>query len=232
MKERLTAIRASIADITDGEYGEDDGPRVISPQGVELRRVFLVGTIVDQVASTNNYASITLDDGTATIRAKSWGAEAEMMQKVSPNILALVVGKVREYEGEVYIVPEIVREIDDPNVLTLHSYERQFAILRLANTSPVSQPREKGRDSLMSFDTSSKPPQKEKTGAAEVKGLAGEILEYIRKNDKGKGISTDEIVQYFEGRGIDPVNVNLMLIDLMDAEKIIEQEIGVYKYSP
>lgn len=84
----------------------------------------------------------------------------------------------------------------------------------------------------MSFDTSSKTPQKEKTGAPEVKGLAGEILEYIRENDKGKGISTDEIVQYFEGNGIDPVKVNLTLIDLMDAERIIEQEIGVYKYSP
>jgi RPA family protein len=231
MKERLTAIRASIADIMDGEYGEDDGPRVISPQGVELRRVLLVGTIVDQVASTNNYASITLDDGTATIRAKSWGAEAEMLQKVSPNILALVVGKVREYDDEVYIVPEIVREIDDPNVLTLHSYERQLAILRLANRSPASPSKEKSRGPLMSFDTSSKPPQEKKTGATDVKGLAGEILEYIRKSDKGKGISTDEIVQYFEGRGIDPVKVNLMLIDLMDAERIIEQEIGVYRYS-
>jgi RPA family protein len=231
MKERLTAIRASIADIMDGEYGEDDGPRVISPQGVELRRVLLVGTIVDQVASTNNYASITLDDGTATIRAKSWGAEAEMLQKVSPNILALVVGKVREYDDEVYIVPEIVREIDDPNVLTLHSYERQLAILRLANRSPASPSKGKSRGPLMSFDTSSEPPQEKKTGATDVKGLAGEILEYIRKSDKGKGISTDEIVQYFEGRGIDPVKVNLMLIDLMDAERIIEQEIGVYRYS-
>ena len=42
----MTAVRSNIADIVNGTYGDDNGPHVVSPYGVELRRVVLVGFIV------------------------------------------------------------------------------------------------------------------------------------------------------------------------------------------
>ena len=225
MKERLTAIRASISDVVDGEFGEDEGPYVISPHGVEIRRVLLVGSIVDQVAGNNNYASITLDDGTGSIRAKAWGAEADMLQNVSTNILAMMIGKIREYENEIYIQPEIVKPIDDPNILALHSYERQLAILRLGNKDAATSKKDKG--ALMAFDKKEESPkQKEKP---EVSGLAGQILRYIIEKDNPNGVSIKEIAKHFETKGIDPLQINLELIDLVDNERVIEQEVGVYK---
>ncbi len=226
MKERLTAIRASISDIIEGEYGDDEGPYVISPQGVEIRRVLLVGSIVDQVAGNNNYASITLDDGTGSIRAKAWGAEAEMLQNVNTNILALMIGKIREYENELYIQPEIVKPIDDPNILALHSYERQLAILRLGNKDVTKKKKDKG--TLMAFDER-RESKSEKKKPSDVSDLAGQILSYIIEKDSPSGVSIKEIAKHFESKGIDPLKINLELIDLVDNERVIEQEVGVYK---
>lgn len=228
MKERMIAIRASIADIVNGTFGDDNGPRVISPEGVELRRVLLVGDIVDQVTGNNNYASITIDDGTEIIRAKAWGAEADMLQQVSGNILAIVIGKVREYENEVYIVPEIVREVDDANLLTLHKLERRHTILRMGGTG-VSIPNESDTSSgtLMSYDESSSKPEKPAPKSAPAKGLAGKILDYIKKSSSKGSVHIDDIAKAFGD--IDPVKVQLELIDLVDQEKIVEEEVGLYR---
>ncbi len=226
MKERLTAIRATIEDITNGTYGEDDGPCVVSPQGVELRRVYLIGSIVDQVTGNNNYASITLDDGTGTIRAKSWGQESDLLQKVGTEILALMIGKVREYEGEVYISPEIVREIDDPNIIALHKYERQLAILRYGNEGASTQkPSDK---SLLSFDESGKTAGR-KSSSSDLMGLAAEIYQFIIDNDNPNGISIKEIAKHFEAKGVDQLQVNMELIELVENEQVVEQEVGVYR---
>ena len=230
MKERMVAIRASIADIVNGTFGDDNGSRVISPEGVELRRVLLVGNIVDQVTGNNNYASITIDDGTETIRAKAWGAEADMLQSVSGNILALVVGKVREYENEIYVVPEIVREVDDPNLMTLHQLERHHAILRLGGTKPKPQEGAEDSGTLMSYDTSKeKQPKTQSKSAPKVKGLGGEILEFIKKNDSSGGVRIEEIAKHFEAKGIESLKIQLELIDLVDQERIVEEEVGLYR---
>jgi RPA family protein len=228
MKERMVAIRASIADIINGSYGDDNGPRVISPEGVELRRVLLIGTIVNQVTG-NNFASITIDDGTETIRAKAWGAEANMLERVSGDMLALVVGKVREYESEVYVVPEIVREVDNPNLMTLHKLERRKSILRLGGMEVPASSKSDDAGTLMSYDTSSedsKTPAKTTTSA---KGLAGEILEFIKKNEASGGVRIQAIAEHFEAKGIESLKIQLELIDLVDQERIVEEEVGLYR---
>ena len=138
MRERMTAVRTSVADIVRGTYNEENGHHVMSPQGVELRRVVLVGFIVRQYVGQGSFASITIDDGTETIRAKAWG-ETQSLEQVETNTLAMIVGKVREYEGEVYIVPEIVRHLDDANYMTLHQLERYRAILTRSGISTPSE---------------------------------------------------------------------------------------------
>jgi RPA family protein len=228
MKERMVAIRASVADIVNGSFGDDNGPRVVSPEGVELRRVLLVGTIVNQVTG-NNFASITIDDGTETIRAKAWGAEADMLQSVSGDMLALVVGKVREYENEVYLVPEIVRGIDNPNIMTLHKLERHKAILRLGGMGAPAVTKSEDSSTLMSYDTSTDESKATAKVTTSAKGLAGEILEFIKKNESSGGVRIQVIAEHFEAKGIESLKIQLELIDLVDQERIVEEEVGLYR---
>ncbi|MFW9932108.1 MAG: hypothetical protein ACFFDR_05570 [Candidatus Thorarchaeota archaeon] len=228
MKERLTAIRASVSDIIDGEYGDDEGPYVISPQGVELRRVMLVGSIVDQVPG-NNFASITIEDDTGSILAKAWGAEAGLLEKVSTNILALVVGKIREYNSEIYIQPEIVKPVDDPNIMIMHKYERQMAIIRSGGKGPAKRKTDEG--SLMSFDQKRSSGTPKQSTVEDVSGLAGQILAFIRERDNPTGVSIQEIAKHFEEKGFDKLQVNAELINLFESEKVVEQEVGSYRPS-
>ncbi len=225
MRERMTAVRASVADIIHGTYSEEDGHHVVSPQGVELRRVVLVGFIVKQYIGQGSFASITIDDGTETIRAKTWG-ETQSLEQAEPNTLAMIVGKVREYEGEVYIVPEIVHPLDDANYITLHQLERYKAILTL---SGISTPSEESMDDVQE----TLKPAKSKSSASKKKSkspgtLSKQILRFIKKNVSPDGVYLQDIVSHFEKKGSSKSAITLKVIDLMDQQKVREVKIGYY----
>ena len=226
MRERMTAVRASVADIIRGTYHEEDGHHVVSPQGVELRRVVLVGFIVSQYVGQGSFASITIDDGTETIRAKAWG-ETQSLEEVETNTLAMIVGKVREYEGEIYIVPEIVRPLDDANYMTLHQLERYRAIL---TRSGISTPNES--ESMGDVQETLK-PAKSKSSASTSKpkspgALSKQILQFIRKKKSPDGVYLQDIVSHFEKKGSSKSAITLKVIDLMEKQRIREVKIGYY----
>ncbi len=226
MRERMTAVRASVADIIRGTYSEEDGHHVVSPQGVELRRVVLVGFIVNQYVGQGSFASITIDDGTETIRAKAWG-ETQSLEQVETNTLAMIVGKIREYEGEVYIVPEIVRSLDDANYITLHQLERYRAIF---TRSGISTPG--GTESMGDVQETLK-PTKSKSSASTKKSkspgtLSTQILRFIQENVSPDGVYLADIVSHFEKQGSSKSAITLKVIDLMDKQKVREVKIGYY----
>ena len=229
MRERMTAVRASVADIIKGKYGDDNGPRVISPFGVELRRVVLVGYIRNQYMGQGNFASITIDDGSETIRGKLWGTEASSLETVKLNSFVMVVGKVREYQDEIYIAPEIVRELDDPNYMTTHMLERYRAMLTLSGvTYPDSASLETDdfgseQSSLEESTSTSSTPKK-----SSVTGLSKQILQFIEQHANPEGVSIQDIVSFFEVGGHEKSAVQLKVLDLIESERIVEIEIGKY----
>ncbi len=222
----MTAVRASVADIVHGTYSEEDGHHVVSPQGVELRRVVLVGFIVRQYVGQGSFASITIDDGTETIRAKVWG-ETQSLEQVETNTLAMIVGKVREYESEVYIVPEIVHPLDDANYMTLHQLERYRSIL---TRSGISTPGEKA--SMDDVQETLK-PAKSKSSVSTRKSkspgtLSTQILRFIQESVSPDGVYLQDIVSHFEKQGSSKSAITLKVIDLMDQQKVREVKIGYY----
>lgn len=123
--KRLTAAKTKIADITSGKYTVLPGFEsnyVLTKSGMQLSRVRLLATIVDKFLSeSGRFASITMDDGSDTIRAKAFNAVA-VFDPLSAGDIVDFVGKVREYQGEIYLVPEIIRKID-PNWELLRELE-------------------------------------------------------------------------------------------------------------
>jgi RPA family protein len=227
MQERITAVRASIADIINGNFRDDNGAHVISPYGVELRRVVLIGFVISKFQKNvdndgKRFESITLDDGSETIRIKVWGEEdAVLLDGVKENILALVVGKVRKFEDEVYIIPEIVREIKDPNFMSLHLMERYQAILKLSGvTMPVVA--ESDQQTITQSTSSSK--------ASTVTGLSKKILNYIELNANPEGVHIKDIVAFFEPKGHESTEIQLKVFDLIGDGFI--REIDPARYLP
>ncbi|TET10812.1 MAG: hypothetical protein E3J86_04370 [Candidatus Thorarchaeota archaeon] len=226
IRERMTAVRASISDITNGNFGDDTGPHVVSPYGVELRRVVVVGFVVSKFyregdeSGKKKFESVTLDDGTDTIQVKVWDDDAAVLERVKENILALVIGKVRKYEDETYIIPEIVRELTDPNYMSLHLMERYKTIL---TRSGVTLPSTAEHEQEVLTSTSTEP-------AAPVKGkLAKDIVSYIQLEAIDGGMPLKDIVVYFEKKGKDPDKVQTKVWELAAEGHIIEKPIGHFR---
>jgi len=221
----MTAVRASISDIIQGEFSEENGSHVISPFDVELRRVALVGFVVDKFhkdagSDAKRFESITLDDGSETIRVKVWGDEdASLLEGVKENILALVIGKIRKYEDEVYLVPEIVRELKDPNFMGLHLMQRYHAVLtRSGVTMPVTA--EDDQQRLTPSKTGAKAPS--------LAGVTKQILSYIELNATPEGVQMKDIVTFFEGRGHQSMDIQMKVFDLVADGLISEVDPGRY----
>ncbi len=119
-------MKTDISSIVNGRFvkGEDFNPSyVLSPLGLKLSRVRIMATVVKKfVSDDRKFASITLDDGTETIRAKIFKAFS-MIENLDIGDLIDVIGKIRMYNDEVYINPEIIRKVDDPNEWLLRRVE-------------------------------------------------------------------------------------------------------------
>jgi len=111
----MTARRVKITDLMNGRYYKREGfePNfVVTPRGMKVSRVYLVATVVDTYQNDEgSYGALTLDDGSETMRAKFF-QELEPMEGVKEGDLIEVVGKVREYDDEMYVQPELVKHRD------------------------------------------------------------------------------------------------------------------------
>ncbi len=123
--QRQTAKKVRAVDLISGEWVKKEGMEpsyVITPAKENIARARIAGTVVGKFTSEDgNFSSITLDDSTASIRAKLW-REIELLNTVQVGDLVNLIGKVREYEGEIYIVPEIITKIT-PDQETLFRLE-------------------------------------------------------------------------------------------------------------
>ncbi len=125
-KKRMTAKKARVSDIATGAHKPAEGMTpgyIITQFGMKVSRTRIMATVVGKfVSEDKNFASITLDDGTETIRAKSFGS-TKFFDNVKIGDLVDVIGKVREYNGEIYVTLEIITKIADPNFETLRRLE-------------------------------------------------------------------------------------------------------------
>lgn len=133
MVERWTAKKLRIIDLVRGEWVKREGEAgfVLTPYKEEIRRARILATCVNKfVSDDGNFASITLDDSTACVRAKVW-KDLKPILGMEVGWLVDVIGRVREYDDEIYLVPEIIRKLDDPNWELLRRLELIDKIKRL-----------------------------------------------------------------------------------------------------
>lgn len=112
-KKRLTAKKAGLTELVTGKYVKKAGfesSYVLTSLGRRLSRVRILGVVVDKFESEDGkYATMTIDDGTETMRCKAF-INIRMLDVTGKGDLADVIGKIREYNGEVYVAPEIIRK--------------------------------------------------------------------------------------------------------------------------
>jgi RPA family protein len=112
--KRLTAKKSSVGEIDRGKFIKKSGfesSYVLTNLGRKLSRIRTLGLIVDKFISPDErYATITLDDSTETIRCKAF-INTKIFDGFGTGDLVDVFGKLREYNGEIYIMPEIIASV-------------------------------------------------------------------------------------------------------------------------
>lgn len=123
--QRNTAYKVWIADLVSSKYfrgQEKFDSGYIDIKGNKISRVNIVGGIIDKF-SGNNYVSVSLDDGSGVLRLKSWNEGTNLFLDVNIGDLVLIVGKIKEYNNNIYVAPEFLRKLDNPLWLKVRKLE-------------------------------------------------------------------------------------------------------------
>ena len=113
-QKRQTAKLVDFNHLNSGKYFQREGfePNfLLTPEGRRISRARTVATVVDRfINDDETYGSLTLDDGNDTLQVKFFN-ELELMDGLETGDVLEVVGKVREYQGQIYLDGEILREV-------------------------------------------------------------------------------------------------------------------------
>ncbi len=124
MLQRQTAYKVQAKDILEGQ-AVFDGERfsAIESSGKRILRVNLVGNVIDKyVNSEKKYCTLTVDDGSGQIRIKGFSDQFDLLNGPEVGDTLYIVGMLRYFNNELYIMPEIIRK-SDPIWLSVRSLE-------------------------------------------------------------------------------------------------------------
>ncbi len=240
--DRITATKVRIADMLGGKFFQGNKENftpsyVINTFGRKISRVNIIATITDMFASDDNkYLFITLDDNSGAIRLKAFGDDVKIINdfKVGDEILA--IGKVREYNGEIYILPEIVRLVEDFNHISLRRLELLKDILQLrkqkkslkeiADREGIEAAKKYAAEKLGIDENSIEHIIKEgdsgtvKTNSEEI------VVKILKEFDDGNGVELEKIL---EESKLNKNEIEYVITNLLDNGSLFEPNVGKFK---
>jgi RPA family protein len=212
-QKRQVAKLTNTRELNTGKYFQREGfePNfLLTPEGKRLSRARLVATVVDRfINDDETYGSLTLDDGEDTVQIKFFN-ELELMDGFETGDIIEVVGKVREYQGQVYVDGEILNH-REPEAELLHSLRQKKTREEWSQIhETVKQLKESGKDQdeiekemvgklnenevdalLQSFGESFDQAETEE----DRENLERKVLEAVEDLDDGEGADYADIVE-------------------------------------
>lgn len=240
-KKRCVAKKVRLLDLKNGTFfhgnKEEMKPNyLITPFGERVSRVNIVANVTDKfISEDGNYGTLTLDDGSSSLRTKLFGKGVKVLEKISKGDLVLVVGKIKEYNGEIYINAEIVRKIEDPNFESL----RKLEILRDLKLKKkmveeikelldkLSEEELKGYVKMkFGLDEEALNVVRMNLRVEEEADFKPKIMEIIKSMDKGEGV---EVSKIFEIINLPERIVENAITELLNSGEIFEPRPGLLK---
>src|SRR3989344_8299368 len=127
--QRQTAYRIWIKNILSSEFKKEEGefrPQYITLRNINIARVNIIATVIQTIRNDEKqYTSITVDDTSAQIRIKTWNESTELLKDIEISDTVLLIARIREYNNERYLVPEIIKKVDP-----LWELKRRLELLR------------------------------------------------------------------------------------------------------
>jgi len=113
---RQIAYRLSIGDLNSGQLSLDNERfNFLEVAGKKIARINLIASVIDKFSSDDpekQYINLTIDDGSGQIRIKAFSDSTKMLSEIQMGDTICVIGWLRWFNNEIYILPEIVNQVD------------------------------------------------------------------------------------------------------------------------
>jgi hypothetical protein len=155
--------------------------------GRQISRVNIIGIVIDlQNSLTSNYKTIKIDDGSGNINLRIFESMSQF-NALRVGEPVLVIGRIREFADEIYIIPEIIRMVD-----------KDWIELRSAE---LSNKKSKTQNKIEIYDVKE-----------EINSDDGGILPIVRRLDKGDGADFNDIIKSSKDPNAEKILLNLIKI--------------------
>jgi uncharacterized protein len=126
-RKRNIAFKLRIGEVLKARPVMDEGKFLFVEIGEKrIVRVNILANCIDKFVQEGEkkFASLTIDDASGQIRLKSFGEDIEPLKGFSQGDTLQIIGTVREWNGELYIIPEVIKKVD-PRWLLVRKLEIQ-----------------------------------------------------------------------------------------------------------
>ncbi len=200
-QKRQVAHKVRVSDILDAGFAKDElSAGYVKLNNANVSRVNVIAALVHK--SEGSFANAVIDDGTGKIPLRAF-ENTGIFSKADVGDFVIVVGKIREFNSERYIMPEILRKID-VGWMNLRRIELKNNVV--ADDVKVNKSMN-GSDLVEKADSA-----------------ADAIYMLIKKLDSGDGASVDEII-----KGSNYGNAESAITRLMESGDIFEVKPGRLK---
>jgi len=141
--KREIAFKLRIGEILKGkpEITVDEGRerfQFLELGDKKIKRVNVVANVVDRFISEGEkkFATLTLDDASGQINAKVFGEDIKFFQEANQGETFMIIGMLRSFNNEIYILPGIVKKID-PRYLLVRKLEIEKSLPKEVKTEQV-----------------------------------------------------------------------------------------------
>ena len=227
IRKRETAHKLRIGDIISGTLIVEDIPQEVSPNPSEsfgsgavkerfrfleigdkrIIRINVIANIIDKFASEGEkkYATLTIDDASGQIRIKVFGDDVKLFENLSQGDTIIVIGVLRSYNREVYILPEIIKKAD-PRYLLLRKLEIEKKLGIKSQSPQASNSQQSGKE-------------------LETRDI---IIDLIKNDPSGVGVSTEDLI--LKVKSASPESINSEITKLLEDGMIYEPRPGKVRW--
>jgi|TARA_B100000315_G_C14477651_1_gene541383 RPA family protein len=191
--KRNTAKKCRIKDLLNGRYVKREGwqPNYFETLIGRISRANIIATIV-----SNQQNLIIIDDGTGLLELRIF---YQKQFKYNTGSTTLIIGKPRSFNNQTYLVPEIIKKIDNQKWIEL----RKLELKKIKYYKKIKE----------------KQIKRENT-----QNISENLLKKIFELDKGEGVKINDVLNFFESN-----NANSSINQLIEQGEIFEIKPGIVK---
>jgi len=115
IRKRNVAYKLRIGDVLKGVPMMDEGKFLFLELGdKKVVRVNMIANCVDKFVSEGekSFASLTVDDASGQLKLKVFGEDIDRVKDIMQGDTLQIIGNMREWNGEIYMIPEVVKKVD------------------------------------------------------------------------------------------------------------------------